>query len=82
MGLISGIIFLMLWTRTTRRGQKIDLLMGYFFASPFAYLGSLFSGLVYSPPIIGTLIWGAGPLLVGMLLGLLINMILAKLKLG
>ena len=79
MSIISGIVFVLLWTRLTSRGQKIDLLLGYIIASPFAYLGSLSSGLVYSPPIIGTLIWGLGPLLAGMLLGLLVGFIFTKL---
>lgn len=80
MSIISGIVFLLLWAHINGRDQKIILLVGYIIASPFAYLGSLFSGLVYDPPVIGTLIWGAGPILAGILLGWIISFIITKLK--
>ena len=79
MGLVSGIVFLFLWTRTAKRPHRVGLMLGYLFASPIALIGSLLSGLVYQP-IIGTLLWGAGPLVIGMLGGVLVGYFLAKIK--
>ena len=77
MSFISGIIFLALWVRISSLPQKIWLVSGYLISSPIAFMGSLLSGLVYQP-IIGTFLWGAGPLIIGMLVSLLVGSILFK----
>jgi hypothetical protein len=79
MSLSTGIIFLTLWGQVSNLPQKTGLFLGYLLSSPIAFIGSLLSGLVY-PPIIGTLLWGAGPLVVGMLIGILIGYILFKIR--
>ena len=79
MSLITGTIFLVLWTRVSRPAMKIGLFLGYLFSSPIALIGSLLSGLVYHP-IIGTILWGAGPLVMGMLIGLLVGFIVIQVR--
>jgi len=79
MGLITGAVFLALWVRALRSQQKTSLILGYLLSSPIAFFGSLLSGLVYQP-IVGTLLWGAGPQIVGMFIGVLIGYILLKFK--
>ena len=79
MSLVSGIVFLLLWTRFVKRPQRMGILLGYALASPIALMGSLLSGLVYQP-IVGTLLWGAVPLAIGMAIGLLVGCILVKIR--
>lgn len=68
MGLLSGIILIALWKRATTRRQKAGLALGYLLAMPFAFIGSLFSGLML-PPFVGTVICGVPPLVAGMGIG-------------
>jgi len=79
MSLTTGIIFLALWIRFTSPQQRTGLLLGYLLSSPIALIGSLLSGLVYHP-VIGTVLWGAGPLVIGMLIGLLVGFIVIKVR--
>ena len=79
MSLVSGIVFLLLWTRFVKRPQRIGILLGYALASPIALIGSLFSGLVYQS-IVGPLLWGAVPLAIGMAIGLLVGCILVNIR--
>ena len=68
MGVIAAIILLVLWARAGARPGKVGLALGYLLGSPIAFMGSLFGGLML-PPVVGILLYGAGPLLVGMLTG-------------
>lgn len=42
----------------------MSTIVGYLVACPVAFVGALFSGLML-PPLVGTLIYGAVPLVVG-----------------
>lgn len=79
MSLATGAIFLVLWVRVPSLPQKTGLFLGYLLSIPFAYFGSLLGGLV-NQPIIGTLLWGAVPLVIGMLIGVLVGFVLNKIK--
>lgn len=79
MSLIAGAMFLALWVRTSGGSQKTCLILGYLFSSPIAFVGSLLSGLVVRP-IIGTLLWGAGPLVFGMLIGIFAGTMLDNIR--
>jgi hypothetical protein len=68
MGLVAAVILIVLWARAGTRLRKVGLVLGYLLASPVAFIGSLMSGLML-PPVVGTLLYGAGPLVVGMLIG-------------
>ena len=79
MSLATGAAFLVFWVRVPSLPQKTSLFLGYLLSIPFAYIGSLLGGLV-NQPIIGTLLWGAGPLVIGMLIGVLVGFVLNKIK--
>jgi len=68
MSVIAAIILLVLWTRAGTRQRKAGVALGYLLGSPVALVGSLIGGLML-PAVIGTLLYGAGPLVVGMLAG-------------
>ena len=61
MGLLAAAVLIILWAAAATRSRKIGLVLGYLLASPVAFIGALFSGLML-PPVIGTLLYGAGPL--------------------
>jgi len=68
MSVVSAVVLIILWTRGTTRRGKVGLALGYLVASPMAFIGSLLGGLML-PPLVGTLLYGAAPLVGGMLLG-------------
>jgi len=68
MGMIAALVLLLLWGRAGSRPQKRRVALGYLLASPVAFIGSLLGGLMM-PPLPGTLLFGAGPLVAGMLIG-------------
>jgi uncharacterized membrane protein len=68
MGLVAAVGVVLLWTRATTRRQKTRLVCGYLAATPIAFLGSLLGGLVL-PGVLGAILYGAGPLLVGSWIG-------------
>ena len=78
MSLFSGALLLLMWIFATKKSQRICLIMGYLLASPITFAGSLLSGLAYQP-LVGTLLWGAGPLAIGVLIGSLVGYFLSKL---
>lgn len=73
MGFVSALFFVLLRSRAQTPHQKWAILIGYVVAIPLAGVGSLVSGLLL-PPLIGTVIFGVVPLLVGMGLSVLIMM--------
>ena len=75
MGFLSAIILIYLFERAESRNRKACTIFGYVLAGPFALLGSLFSGLLFAP-VIGTLIYGTIPLLIGTMVGYVIGGIL------
>ena len=72
MGLVAAIAFVLLWAFADTRARKAGIILGYLIAGPFSFIGSLFSGLVWTP-ILGSLCYGATPLLAGMVLGYFIG---------
>lgn len=72
MGFISALVLVFLLQRARSRPQRLSTLAGYVLASPCALVGSLFSGLMF-PPLIGPLLYGATPLLVGSVLGFVVG---------
>ncbi len=69
MGILSAIIlvFLLKKSETTNRFKWTAI--GYLLATPQAFIGSLIGGLML-PPVLGTLIFGGGPLVIGTVLEL------------
>jgi hypothetical protein len=72
MGLVSALVLLFLVRRAENISRKAGTIFGYLLASPFALIASMFSGLLLSP-LIGPLIYGAIPLLLGSLVGYIIG---------
>lgn len=68
MGVVSAFALAFMLNRSKSGRRKKWTVFGYLLAVPFAFLGSLMSGLVL-PPIIGTIIYGASPLVLGTWLG-------------
>jgi hypothetical protein len=68
MGIVAAVALIVLWARAGTRRRKVGLALGYLLASPVAFMGSLLSGLML-PPVVGALLYGAGPLVAGMLIG-------------
>ena len=68
MGIVSGIVLIFLMQKAKSRGRKISTFVGYLLATPIAFVGSLLSGLIFDP-LVGTLIYGALPLIAGTALG-------------
>ena len=68
MGAVTALVMLLLWSKAWTRQQKRRVALGYLLASPVALIGSLLGGLMM-PPLLGALLFGAGPLLAGMLIG-------------
>lgn len=68
MGLIGGVVLIECLKRAPSRRAQIGAIAGYVIATPVAFTGSLLGGLIVHP-LIGTLIAGAGPLVVGTLAG-------------
>ena len=72
MGVVAslGLGFLLLGAHDARGRNAI--FRGYLLASPVAFVGSLVGGLML-PPLAGTILLGAGPLLLGAAFGSLIG---------
>ena len=68
LGFLSGLLLLYFVYRAKSTGQRASTIIGYLIASPMAVIGSLLSGLLL-PPLIGTVIYGMVPLVVGVLIG-------------
>jgi hypothetical protein len=68
MGLVAGVALVLLVRRATSRRGQIGAIAGYLIAAPFALVGSLLGGLML-PPVVGTLIFGALPLIAGAVVG-------------
>ena len=68
MGMVSALVLLVLRARARSLRQRRRVTMGYLLASPLAFAGSLLAGLIL-PPLAGTLAFGTGLLVAGMLLG-------------
>lgn len=64
VGLVSGAGLMALLRRAPNRTTRVSTVIGYLVAAPFALIGSLLSGLTF-PPLIGTTLYGATPLLIG-----------------
>ncbi len=72
MGIVASLgLGLLLVVAHDARGRSA-ILRGYLLASPVAFVGSLVGGLIL-PPLAGTIIFGAGPLLLGAALGSLVS---------
>ncbi len=74
MGLVAGVVAAALLHLSESQQQRRLVLTGYLLASPFAILGSLLGGLVFTGWL-GALVFGALPLAVGCLLGFLVGRI-------
>jgi hypothetical protein len=70
MGALGAMALLFFLQKATDRRQKISTSLGYLLAVPIALIGSLLSGLLL-PPLVGAIIFGAGPLVIGAGLGYL-----------
>jgi len=68
MGIVSAVVLVFLVKKTESRKRKRRTVIGYLLASPFAYIGSLFGGLM-SPQLAGVFIFGTVPLVLGTALG-------------
>lgn len=74
MGLVSALVLLFLLNKASNPGRKTSTIIGYIIASPVAFLGALMSGLIL-PPVMGTLIFGTIPLILGTVIGFAIGSI-------
>jgi hypothetical protein len=72
MGLVAGLLYFMLRDRAKNPRQQRFTTLGYWVASPFAFVGMLAGGLIL-PPILGSLLFGCVPLLIGGGLGNLVG---------
>lgn len=61
MGLTAGGDLVLLVGRAVNRWGRIGAIAGYAVAAPFVFVGSLLGGLIL-PPVAGTLVFGALPL--------------------
>jgi len=77
MGFLSAIILIFLVERSGSRSHKASAALGYVLASPFALLASLFSGLLVMP-LLGTLIYGTVPLMIGTFIGYVIGLVMNR----
>lgn len=68
MGILSAVVFVILLAGAGSRRQRLATWLGYLAACPFALVGSLLSGLLF-PSLLGTLIFGALPLIAGSWIG-------------
>lgn len=68
MGLLSGALLLFLLNRSITTRQRRFTIGGYLAAAPFAFVGSLLSGLATNP-YLGVALFGGGPLALGAWLG-------------
>lgn len=68
MGLLSGALLLYLLSRSATTRQRRFTIAGYLLAAPFAFFGSLLSGLATNPWL-GVALFGGGPLALGAWLG-------------
>jgi len=67
MGLVSAVTFVRFW-HLSGYGSPSWILLGYVAAVPFAFVGSLFGGLLM-PGVVATVAFGSVPLMVGTWLG-------------
>lgn len=72
MGLISALMLVYLLDRAQTINQRVCTIFGYLLASPFAYFGSLLSGLILAP-MMGTLVYGAAALVIGAVIGYVVG---------
>ena len=68
MGAISACVLTFFLWRAKSHKRRTSTALGYLFASPCAFVGSLMSGLMVTQPT-GTLIYGAVPLVIGTVIG-------------
>ena len=71
-GLVAGWIYVFFQGRAANPRQRNLMMLGYLAASPFAFVGSLAGGL-FLPGVIGAIVMGGLPLLIGAGLGHLIG---------
>jgi hypothetical protein len=72
MGALGAFSLLYFLNRASTRRQKIAVSLGFLLMAPVALIGSIGGGLIL-PPVIGTLVFGLVPLLIGMGLGYLVG---------
>jgi hypothetical protein len=68
MGVVSAFALAFMLKRSQSGRRKRWTIFGYLLAVPYAFIGSLMSGLML-PPVFGTIIYGASPLVLGTWLG-------------
>lgn len=68
MGIASAVVLVFLVKKAESRKRKRRTVIGYLLASPFAFIGSLFGGLM-SPQLVWVFIFGTVPLVLGTALG-------------
>ena len=78
MGVVSAGALVVLFQMAQTRGPKVGAIVGYSLTIPVAFVGSLFSGLMF-PPLVGTLLYGALPLVLGTVLGYVLGSVLGRL---
>lgn len=68
MGAVAG-GFLAYWLQSSvSQPQRTLVTVGYLVACPLAFIGALFAGLIFHP-VVGTLLFGAVPLIIGTFFG-------------
>jgi hypothetical protein len=77
MGLLTAaVLAFFMWQAETPQ-RRASTAIGYLVVSPCALFGALMSGLIYPQPL-GTMLYGAIPLVIGTIAGFLIGSWLAR----
>ena len=79
MGLMSGLVLISYLQKSNNRIEKIGTIIGYTFSIPLAILMSISSGLLMHP-ILGITLFGAIPLIAGILIGYYISSCIMRKK--
>ncbi len=79
MGLLSGLVLIYYLQKSNNRVEKIGTIIGYTFSIPLAILMSISSGLLMHP-ILGIPLFGAIPLISGILIGYYISSFIMRKK--
>jgi uncharacterized membrane protein YiaA len=79
MGLLSGFVLIYYLQKSNNRVEKIGIIIGYIFIIPLAILMSISSGLLMHP-ILGITLFGAIPLISGILIGYYISSFIMRKK--
>ena len=72
MGIASAIGLIYLVDRARTTNQKACTVFGYVLASPFAFFGSVLTGILLAP-LLGTLIYGTASLIIGSFVGFIVG---------